>query len=226
MKTKTLCSSILCSVVLLLTAPNLRTQDLSKYRTFSLGTSLANVLKHTDQEFADAKSVHFHPALIQELTWWPRNSSGTSLHFDGVEQILFSFYNGELYKISVDYDQTSTEGLTAEDMVKSISAKYGPATNITPETDSATNDRYAVRQKTVASWEGAQYSLNLVRSTFTDRFEFVIYSNRVNAEAELATAQAIKLEEQERPQREVERQRKDAEDLKVTRQKNQTRFRP
>jgi len=51
---------------------------------------------------------------------------GTSYQSDTVEQILFSFYNGELYLMSVTYDQTATKGLTEEDMVKSISAKYGP----------------------------------------------------------------------------------------------------
>jgi hypothetical protein len=223
---KTLWSSILCFIVLVLAPPILRAQDLSRYRTLSLGTSLASVLKHTDQKLADAKVVHARPALIQELTWWPRNSPGPSLRFDGVEQILFSFYNGELYKISVVYDRTSTEGLNAQDMVGSISAKYGQATNIAPETDSTAHDRYEVTQKTVASWEDAQYSINLVRSTFTDRFEVVIYSKRVNADAELATAQAVTLEEQERPKREAERQKKETEDLEVTRQKNQKKFRP
>ena len=226
MKTKTLCSSILCCVVLLLTAPNLRAQDLSKYRTFSLGTSLASVLKHTDQKLTDAKVIHGRPALIQELTWWPPSYPGPSLAFDGVEQILFSFYNGELYKISVDYDRTFTEGLNAEDMVKSISAKYGPATSIAPETDPTANDRYEARQKTVASWEDAQYSFNLVRSTFTNRFEVIVYSKRINAEAELATAQAVTLEAEERPKREAERQKKETDDLEVTRQKNQKSFRP
>jgi hypothetical protein len=226
MKTKTLCSSSLCFIVLVLAPPILRAQDLSKYRTLSLGTSLASVLKHTDQKLADAKVVHARPALIQELTWWPQNSPGPSLRFDGVEQILLSFYNGELYKISVDYDRTSTEGLNAQDMVGSISAKYGPTTSITPKTDSPANERYGVRERSEASWEDAQYSINLVRSTFTDRFELVIYSKRVNADAELATAQALTLEEQERPKREAERQKKETEDLEVTRQKNQKSFRP
>jgi hypothetical protein len=226
MEMKTTRVSMFCLTVLLLTPSMLHAQDLSKYRTFSLGTTLANVLKHTDQKLTDAKAIHARPALIQELTWWPPSYPRPSLPFDGVEQILFSFYNGELYKISVDYDRTFTEGLNAEDMVKSISAKYGPATSVAPETDSTANDRYEVRQKTVASWEDAQYSFNLVRSTFTERFEVVIYSKRINAEAELATAQAVTLEEQERPQREAERQKKETEDLEVTRQKNQKSFRP
>jgi hypothetical protein len=218
--------SILCFVVLLLAAPLLRGQDLSKYRHFTFGMSLTRVLERTDQKMADVKDIHGRPALIQELTWWPPNLPGTSFRSDTVEQILFSFYNAELYKISATYDRTSTEGLTAEDMVKSISAKYGPPTNIALEVNSATNEQYEMRQKLVASWEDSQYSFRLVRSSFSGGFELVIYSKRLNAEAEVALAEAVKLEKQEEPQREAERQKKDADDLEVTRQKNQKSFRP
>src|SRR5260370_22005994 len=162
-KMKTMRSSLLCFVVLLLTAPLLRAQDLSKYRHFTLGMSLTRVLERTGQKMADVKLIHGHPALVQEVSWWPPNLPGTSFQSDTVEQILFSLYNGELYKISVTYARTSTEGLTAEDMVNSISAKYGPPTSMAPEIDSATNDRYDVKQKLVASWEDSQNSFNLVR---------------------------------------------------------------
>jgi len=218
--------SILCFVVLLLAAPLLRAQDLSKYRLFTLGMSLTRVLERTDQKMADVKVIHGRPALVQELNWWPPNVPGTSSQSDTVEQILFSFYNAELYKISVTYDQTSTEGLTPEDMVKSISAKYGPATNVVLEIDSAKNDRYDVRQKPVASWEDTQYSFNLVRSSFSEQLGLIIYSKRVNAEAALAIVEAAKLDEREGPQREAERQKKQLDDLEVARQKNQKSFRP
>jgi len=175
---------------------------------------------------SELKVIHGRPALIQELNWWPPNLPGTSFQSDTVEQILFSFYNGELYKISVTYDRTSTEGLTAEDMVKSISAKYGPATSVKPEVDSATNERYDMKQKPVATWEDSQYSFNLVRSSFSGSFELLIYSKRLNAEAEVALAEAVKLEKQEEPQREAERQKKQTGDLEATRQKNQKSFRP
>src|SRR5258708_2464162 len=226
MKMKTIRSSILCFVVLLLSTPLLRAQDLSKYRHFTLGMSVTRVLERTDQKMADVKVIHGRPALVQELNWWPPNLPGTSFQSDTVEQILFSFYNGELYKISVTYDQTATEGLTAEDMVKSISAKYGPATNVVLQIDSAQNDRYDVRQKPVASWEDAQYSFNLVRSSITDHLGLLISSKRVNAEAELAIVEAVKLEEQEVPQQEAVRQKKQMDDLEVARQKNQKIFRP
>jgi len=226
MKMKTIRSSILCFVVLLLAAPFLRAQDLSKYRHFTFGMSLTRVLERTDQKLADVKVIHSRTALIQELTWWPPNLPGTLFRSDTVEQILFFFYNAELYKISVTYDRTSTERLTAEDMVKSISTKYGPPTNIGLEIDSATTDRYDMKQKLVASWEDSQYSFKLVRSSFSGDFELVIYSKRLNAEAEVALAEAVKLEKQGEPQREAERQKKETDDLDATRQKNQKSFHP
>src|SRR5467141_2759596 len=226
MKMKTMRSSILCFVVLLLTAPLLRAQDLSKYRHFTLGMSLTKVLERTGQKMADVKLIHSRPALVQEIGWWPPSVPGVSFQSDTVEQILFSFYNGELYKIYVTYDQNSTEGLTAEDMVKSISAKYGPPQYVALAIDSATNDRYDVTQKPVASWADAQYSFNLVRSSFSDHLGLIIYSKRVNAEAELAIAEAVKLEEQEGPNREAERRKKQTDDLEVARQKNRKIFHP
>ena len=222
---KTIRSSILCLVVLLLLAPLLRAQDLSKYRHFTFGMSVTRLLERTGQKMADVKVIHGRPALIQELTWWPPILPGASFQADTVEEILFSFYNGELYKISVTYNQTSMEGLTADDMVKSISAKYGPATNVV-EVDSAKIDFYDVKQKLVATWEDSQYSFNLVRSSFTDGFGLMIYSKGANAEAELAIAEAVKLDKQEGPQREAERQKKQTDDLEATRQKNRKIFHP
>jgi hypothetical protein len=226
MKMKAMRSSILCLAFLLFTAPLLRGQDLSKYRHFTFGMSLSRVLERTDQKMADVRVIHGRPALVQELNWWPPNLLGTSFRSDTVEQILFSFYNAELYKIFVTYDRTFTEGLTAEDMVKSISAKYGPATSVKPEVNSATNERYDMKQKPVATWEDSQYSFNLVRSSSSGSFELVIYSKRLNAEAEVALAEAVKLEKQEELQREAERQKKQTGDLEATRQKNQKNFHP
>ena len=223
---KTMRSSILCFVVLLLAAPLFRAQDLSKYRHFTLGMNLTRVLERTDQKMADVKLIHGRPALIQELTWWPPNVPGTSVRSEGIEQILFSFYNSELYKILVTYDPASTEGLTEGDIVKSISAKYGPATIVAPEIDSTTNLGYETKQKPVASWEGEQYSVNLVRSSFSDVLGLVVFSKQTNTQAELAIAEAVKLDEQEGPKREAERQKKQTDDLEAARQKNQKSFRP
>jgi hypothetical protein len=219
---KTIHGTVLCFFALLLTAPLLCGQDLSKYRHFTIGMSLTRLLERTEQKMADVNVMHSRPALIQELTWWPSSLPGTPLRPDSVEQMLFSFYNGELYKMSVTYDLSSTQGLTAEDMVKAFTAKYGPATYVALAIDFRPNER----QEPVASWEDSQYSFSLVRSSFTGGFQLVIYSKKVNAEAELALAEAAKLDKQEGPQREAARLKKETVDLAVTRLKNQKSFRP
>jgi hypothetical protein len=226
MKMKIIRCSILCLSTIFLMASTLRGQDLSTYRGFSIGANLATVLKLNGQKLADATVTHDGPVLFQEVTWWPPNIPGPAYRADSVEQILFSFYNGTLYKMSVTYDQSSTEGLTAGDMVKSISVKYGPSTTLAPAADPASIDRYESKGSLVASWENAQYSFNLVHSAFTERFGLVLYSKRANAEAELAIAETVRLEKLDGPKREAERQKKQTDDLAVVRQKNQKTFRP
>jgi hypothetical protein len=111
-------------------------------------------------------------------------------------------------------------------MVKSLTATYGTATSVAPEVNYTGTERYDIKQKPVALWEDSQYSLNLVRSTFTDRFGLIISSKPVNAEAELALADALKLEKEDGPKKEAVRQKKLTDDLEVARLKNQKKFRP
>jgi hypothetical protein len=219
-------NSAFCLVALLLMAPAPRAQDFSKYRGFSLGTSLDDVLKLSVQRLSDVKTIHAEPMLLQELTWWPTSTSGTSSRSDSVEEILFFFSNGALYKMSVTYDRTSTEGLTVADMVKSISLNYGPPVSVESAIDPAMDSLYNMKPSSLASWEDLQYSCHLVRTPFSDQFGLLIYSKRANAEAEIAIAEGVKLEAQERPEKEADQKKKAAADLEVTRQKNQKSFRP
>jgi hypothetical protein len=223
---KTMRNVVLCFVVLLLTAPMLRAQNFSKYRNFSLGTNLAAVVKHTQQRLVDVKATHDGSLLFQELTWRPANAMGVSYRSESVDELVFSFYKGELYQMLVTYERTSTEGLTADDMVKSIAAKYGPATSVALEIDSAANGQYELRRKPVASWEDSQYSFNLVRSPFSNAFQLVIYSKRVTAEADAALAEVVKVDELAAPKKAIERQKKETDEIELTRQKNQKSFRP
>jgi hypothetical protein len=223
---KTLRNSILCLGFVLLVSPMLRAQDFSKYRGFSLGTSMATVLKQTERRPVDVKVIHARPTLIQELTWWPPAVPGASYHADSVEQMLFSFCDGELYKISVNYDTASTQGLTTSDMVQSISAKYGPATIPEHAPDSVLNELNSNNEKTVASWEDSQYFFKLVRSAFTNRFGLIIFSKKINAQAEIAIGDAVTLEKREKPQRDADLKKKEADDLEAERLKNQKIFRP
>ena len=94
-------------------------QDLSKYRDFQLGTSLAAVAQQAGI-VPDARVLHQRPQLIQELMWQPPHNLGSSTSGDSVRKVLFSFYNGELFRIVVNYDWDKTEGLTVDDMVEAI----------------------------------------------------------------------------------------------------------
>jgi hypothetical protein len=96
-------------VMILLSAPLVRGQDLSKYRDFSLGMSLPELSNQVDLRPLQTKLIQKHPAVIQELTCWPGSSSSDySRQTDSVWQIFFSFYNGELFRILVTYDRDAS----------------------------------------------------------------------------------------------------------------------
>jgi hypothetical protein len=217
----------ICVAAILLSVSLAWGQDLSKYRTFSLGTSLIEVSRQVNEKAADASVIHQSPALIQELTWWPMPSYQSSTPVDPVQQILFSFYDGALYKILVTYDSSTTEGLTAEDMVRAISAKYGPATiPIVAAPASLAKATYGSPQGPIARWEDPQYSVVLSRTPFLNAFQLVISTKQLNDQAEAASAAAAKQEQQNAPQLELARLKKAADDLETARQDNLKAFRP
>lgn len=226
MKMKAMLSVFLGFFSLIAAAPMLRAQDLSKYRGFSLGANLATVLKLTDQKLSDVNQTQGVSPVFQELTWWPPSILAASYRSDSIEQIIFSFYNGELYKISVTYDQNSTEGLTGEDMVKSIAEKYGPPTTVSPDIAANTNSHYEAREKSVATWEDSERSLNLVHFSFSSRFGLIICAKKTNADVQVAIVEAARVEKLGAPAREAERQKKQMDDRELARQKNQKSFRP
>ena len=213
-------------VLMLLSTPLIHGQDLSKYRNFSFGMSLVELSNQVDLKPLQTKLIHKRPAVIQELTWWPREPSGSSLQADSVWQVFFTFYNGELCRILVTYDRHATEGLTAEDMVQAISAQYGTATRPDAQISFPTNELYRSTEKVIARWEDSQYSVNLFRSSFLNTFGLVMFSKRLDGQAQAAIAESAKLEGQEDLQKEIGRQKKEADNLEVARQKNRKTFRP
>jgi hypothetical protein len=213
-------------VMILLSAAMIRGQDLSKYRSFSLGMTLPELSNQVDLRPLQTTLILKHPAVIQEFACWPRDSSDYSLQADSVRQIFFSFYNGELFRILVTYDQDATHGLTAEDMVQAISTKYGTATRPDVEISFPTNEFYRSTEKVLARWEDSQYSINLVRPRFLNSFALVLFSKRLDAQAVAAIARALKQEEQEDQQKEIDRQKKETDGLEAARQKNRKIFHP
>src|SRR5260221_13490708 len=92
-------------IMIVISASLARGQDLSKYRSFSLGMSLPELSNQVDLRPLQTKLIQKRPAVIQELTCWPGGSSDYSLQADSIWQNFFSFYNGQLFRILVTYDQ-------------------------------------------------------------------------------------------------------------------------
>jgi hypothetical protein len=210
----------------------LSAQDLSTYRDFHIGMNLASVATQTTN-LSEAKVIHQRPALIQELAWRPRPVRvEPSRQTDAVQQLVFSFYNDELFRIVVTYDREKIEGLTEKDLIESISATYGTATTPAPAVTSAPLSQTSRDNgdNVIARWEDAQYSVNLIRSAYGSSLNIVMFSKRLDALARSAVTEAVRLDKQEAPQREVERRERQESDTRVAQEKariaNKPPFRP
>jgi hypothetical protein len=206
-------------------------QDLSSYRNYHLDMKLAAVAEQADMKVSEARLISARPAVIQELEWRPGSSYNSSAQADPVSGIRFSFYNDELFRILVSYNQDRTQGLTNDDLIESISAEYGRSTN-PAETIIIYSSSYLYNQdeEVIARWEGPQYSFNLFRFSYNSTPGMLIFSKRLELPAQEAISEANRLDIQEAPQREIDRKRKQAEEnhaagLKV-RPANKSNFRP
>jgi hypothetical protein len=224
--TKTIRRAGILLAMIVLWNPLIHGQDLSKYRKFAFGMNTASVLKLAEENPADLITIHEQPALIQELTWYPPLPFATPRQAEPVQKVLFSFFNGELYKMAVTYDSDAIKGLTNEDMIRILAAKYGTAARPAAEVNVPPDDSYAAKEDVIARWEDPQYSLNLFRSSMLDTFEVVSFAKRSNAQAATAIAESVKLERQEAPQKEAARVKQEAVDLETDRQKNIKALRP
>jgi hypothetical protein len=213
-------------------APLVWAQNLSSYRQFRLESDLVSVAKQTGMKPSDAKAIHSRPALIQELQWYPNRTLGASSRTpDSVEELLFSFYNGELFQIVIRYDRERTKGLTEADLVEAISAERGVALKLPGKTITFSSTQvYNDTETVIARWEDAQYSFNLYRSSYKPTFGMVVFSKQLDILARAAVATAIRLDEQEAPQREIERQNAAARENRIDSEKarmlNKPIFRP
>jgi len=115
-------------------------------------------------------------------------------------------------------------------MVEAISATYGSATEpagseIAFSSTQVYNDSEAV----IARWEDLQYSFNLYRSTYQPTFGMIAFTKTLDALARAATTEAIRLDAQEAPQREIQRQQREddakRELLEKARLANKSNFR-
>jgi hypothetical protein len=202
--------------------------DLSQYRNVHFGADLPSVAKQVGVSASEAKVIHSRPALIQELAWSPRGL-GSSPHAESVDRVIFSFYNGELYQIAINYDRFEIEGLTAEDMIDAISATYGTAAKLAAPVKAA-EDRYGNQKDALARWEDPQYCFDLRPSRYGTNFSLIGVLKRLDSPAQAAILEAKRLDDQEAPQRDAARLASEQEaardKLEKARLENKPRFRP
>jgi hypothetical protein len=217
--------ALLCGV---LGTSMLSAADLSSYRGLKLGTSLAAAAKQAGTKPSDARVVHQRPAVIQELTWELRSPLQVNPKPDAVKDGVLSFFNGDLFRIVVTYDRYKVEGMTADDMIQAISATYGAASM--PTAEIAYHSNYGEATPVLARWENSEDSCDLVRTGDRSSFALVLYSKRLDALAQAAIVESARLDEQEAPQREIDKQKKRDEDAKLVLEKarsvNKPNFRP
>jgi hypothetical protein len=201
--------------------------DLSRYRDFQLGTDLPTVAKQTGANPSQAKVIHRRPALIQDLAWRPQSFSLSS-KAEPAEEVVFSFYEGELFRIVVNYDRYETEGLTSDDIVDAISVNYGTAVKL-PAPAKGGKEHYG-QEEVLARWQDPQYRFDLVRLPYGPSFRLIGVLRKLEQSAETAGLEATRLDEREAPQREAARVASQEDEVKAKLEKarllNKPKFRP
>jgi hypothetical protein len=195
----------------------------TRYRDFRLGSALTSVAALAKVSASGAKTLHQRPTLIQELEWrQPYVMSGlTMTQSDPVQRIVFSFYDDQLFRLVISYDRQRTNGLTDTDMIEALSAIYGAALlqasvkNLPALTGPLVSELGAP----IAQWGDLDYSVGLYRSSFVSEFRVVVTSPRLEALARTASTEAIRLDEREAPQRELDRKQKETDDTRAAQEK-------
>jgi hypothetical protein len=208
-------------------------QGRAQYRDFQLGGNLASVAALAGIASSEAKVIHRRPALLQDLEWRPSHwlTGSGAAQTDPVQQIVFSFYNDQLFKVIVDYDRQRTDGLTDGDLIEALSEPYGtPLKAGVKRTFPSPLAADADAGVPVARWEGADYAVMLYRSSYATAFKLIVTLPKLDALARTADAESIRLDTRDAPQREIARQKKEVEDARATQEKaravNKPTFRP
>lgn len=204
--------------------------ELSRYREFELGASVATVTAVT-QNAARVRIVHSRPALLQQLEWRPRYMAGApQADRDSIGEVVFSFVDDQLFQMSIAYAQDRTSGLTDQDMVGSLTAVYGAPSSPAPRTRTTSSLVALDAPVVIAEWRHADTTVVLQRKEYSESFFLVITSLPLDVIARKAQATAVAMDQREAPAREAALLKKRAADEKLaaetTRSANKKVFQP
>jgi hypothetical protein len=217
--------------IVALSAASIPAQEPFRYREFELGSSLASIAKLTGTAASTAKVIHVRPALIQELEWRPRLYSGNaSTRTDPVDIMTFKFYDDQLFTVIADYDRQRTEGLAAADVIAAVTTVFGPVSGMPSRQIGGPSVPYAFSDTPLAIWGDADHSVTLLRVAYPESFRLVVASTRLDNLARRAGAAAVQLDADEAPQREIARQKREADVARAAQDKakseNKATFKP
>jgi hypothetical protein len=205
-------------VAVVLSALVVHGQRSAHYRDFQLGTNVASVLALSGAHASDVTTVHNRPIIQQELEWHRPYTIGGAT--DSVQQIAFSFFDDQLFRLVIDYDREKTDGMTDADMIDAISMMYGATIRPAARATSAPIDRLdQASGMRVATWGDAEFVAALYRSSYASGFRLIVTSTQLNARARSAEAEAVRLDVRDAPERERARLKKEADDTRAVQEK-------
>src|SRR4029450_13649144 len=223
----------ICAFGIVFLTHGLEAQGRAQYPNFALGSDLASVSTLAGVAASEAKTIHQRPAVLQDLEWRPSRWTlgSTAASTDPVEQIVFSFYNDQLFRVVVDYGASRTEGMTDVDMIEAISALYGTPVYHIPGTARVASRVETESGSPVARWGDADHAAVLYRtSSYRNAFRLIVNDSPPQAPARKAKTEPMRLDQQEAPSREIARQQKERDDGRAASEKarieNKESFRP
>ena len=202
-------------------------QDLSRYRTYVLESSVESVAGMTGSRAADARTLRDRPAKIQELEWRAPYTSTRDESADPVKGVVFTFCDDALYQVVVTYDSGRTDGLTDSDIIESLTTVYGAPV---PKSSKTRPPAVPPDSAVLAQWDSPESSVALVRGLYSREFQLVQVSKALNTRARNAIREGERLDVIDAPRRELEERKKEAAAADAARNKiraaNKAAFRP
>jgi hypothetical protein len=207
-----------------------------QYRNFALGSNLASVSGLTGMTASAVTTIHQRPAVLQDMKWRPARyvAGSRTASTDPVDQIVFSFYDDQLFRLVVDYRSDRTAGMTDPDIIEAISAVFGTTITRVPGVPGVRRSASEFDTESgppIARWTGVGRAAVLYRSSsYRAAFRLIVTEPALDALAQKAAVQARRLDEQEAPQRAIAKQKKEQEDVRAAADKaraaNKDAFRP